>query len=440
MATNTYVALDLKTVTSAVSSVTFTSIPSTYTDLVLVVNALGVGTNVDENCSIQLNGDTGSNYSTTRIRGNGSAASSDRDTSATSAIAGIITVKSTDDNTRCNFTVNFQNYANTTTYKTWLSRSNSAAYNVQAMANLWRSTSAINSIKFQINSNNFAVGSTFSLYGIKAEGASGTKATGGAIYSDSTYFYHVFGATGTFTPTQSLTADVLVVAGGGGSGRYYGGGAGAGGLTYYASQSLTATGYTCTVGAGGSAGTASTGSSGTQGSNSQFGALTASVGGGLSGGSNSGAVNGGTGGSGGGGGGTGSGTGGAATSGQGYAGSAGSSGNAGGGGGGAGGAAGAASSNNGGDGGVGSSTYSSWGVATGVGQNVSGTYYLAGGGGGSGAFHLGTGGYGGGGLGGNDSYRGYDGSANTGGGGGGGSSVQVAGAGGSGVIIVRYAK
>jgi hypothetical protein len=77
--------------------------------------------------------------------------------------------------------------------------------------------------------------------------------------SDGTYYYHMFPFTGTFTPTQSITADVLVIAGGGGGGGNWGGGGGAGGLLYFSSQSLTATGYTCTVGAGGTGGNAASG-------------------------------------------------------------------------------------------------------------------------------------------------------------------------------------
>jgi len=165
---NTYVALATNTLSSSATSITFSSISGAYTDLVLVCNVIGVGANTDENCSIQVNGDTGSNYSMTRLRANGTTASSDRDTSATSAIAGIITVKTTDDGTRSNVIVNFQNYSNATTYKTWLSRSNSALYSVQAMVNLWRSTAAITSIKLYLSSGNIASGATATLYAIKA--------------------------------------------------------------------------------------------------------------------------------------------------------------------------------------------------------------------------------------------------------------------------------
>ena len=63
------------------------------------------------------------------------------------------------------------NYSNTTTYKTILSRTNAAANGVDATVGLWRSTSAITSIEIGKNSGmsgTFQIGSTFTLYGIKA--------------------------------------------------------------------------------------------------------------------------------------------------------------------------------------------------------------------------------------------------------------------------------
>ena len=121
------------------------------------------------------------------------------------------------------------------------------------------------------------------ILGFFAGAVAGPKATGGTITSDASYWYHTFTGNGTFTPLQSLTADILVIAGGGGGGinqygNTIGGGGGAGGLLYFSSQSLTATGYTCTIGGGGSANT--TGAAGTNGSDSQFGALTLVKGGG----------------------------------------------------------------------------------------------------------------------------------------------------------------
>jgi hypothetical protein len=73
---NTYEAIATQTLGSAAASVTFSSIPGTYTDLVLVV--AGTLTTGTENIVMQFNGDTGSNYSVTSLLGDGSTASSFR--------------------------------------------------------------------------------------------------------------------------------------------------------------------------------------------------------------------------------------------------------------------------------------------------------------------------------------------------------------------------
>lgn len=458
MATNTMIALDKITVSgTSTASVTFSSISQAYTDLVLVVSGSLYGGANRTSFVVQVgNGsiDTGTNYSSTWVAGNGTTAVSSRYSNGTNFLTGHISeaVGTT--------TVNFMNYSNTSTYKTFIARGNSmgqvGSFDVGGFGSLWRSYSAINTIKIYPNDGSFYnSGTTFSLYGIAAEGVNpAAKATGGAIYSDADYYYHVFGASGTFTPLQSLTADVLVVAGGGGAGggTRNGGGAGAGGLLAFTSQSLSATGYTCTVGAGGAGGTDNKGTS--SGGNSQFGALTTVVGGGLGAGYSGGSQGAASGGSGGGGGGGAGGGGATGTSGQGNAGGGGNY-NYGfgffsGGGGGAGAAGTSGTDLLPGPGGVGSSTYSSWGVATGVGENVSGTYYLAGGGGGgnqaNGTVIGAAGGYGGGGRGNTlTGFTGVAGTANTGGGGGGGgwagaSGPGIGGNGGSGVVIVRYAK
>jgi hypothetical protein len=446
MSTNTYVALDKVTVGTATSTITFTGINQGYTDLVLVYQG---ATAAAANMFVRVgNGslDTGSNYSLTQIVGSGSSASSSRLTSQ--AEIKITEGLFVNTNEQCNIIMNFQNYSNTTTNKTLLSRANSAAIGVQAQASLWRSTSAINTISVYA-SQNFNTGTTISLYGIAASGVSpAAKATGGTIYSDDLYYYHVFGSTGTFTPLSSLTADVLTVAGGGGGSR---GGGGAGGVAYYASQSLTATGYTCTVGGGGAGSTDSEGSNaakGTSGGNSSFTGLTAAVGGGGAGADYSTVNNGLNGGSGGG---SGYGRPSSDTRATGTAGQGSSGGLAlsdsttytsGGGGGGAGAQGGDVNSTSktGGIGGVGITTYSSWGTATGIGENVSGTYYLAGGGGGGGNTYAGgAGGYGGGAAGKNTGSS-NNGLANTGGGGGGNADGVTCGQGGSGVVIIRYLK
>jgi hypothetical protein len=440
---NTYVALRTETVATAANSVTFSlSGISGYTDLVLVSSAQGASGS-PQNLLFQLNGDngTGSLYSSTWLTGNGSAASSSRLADRTGGyldIAGYAPI-GTSFNT---VLTHFNNYSNSTTNKTIISRANSAATGTDAVVSLWRNTAAITSIKIYFASNNIAVGSTFNLYGVANADQGSAKATGGIITEDSQYWYHTFGASGAFIPKQSLTCDVLVVAGGGGGGsnnRFCGGG-GAGGLLLHSAQSLTAISYNVTVGAGGPVTTT--------GVNSQFASLTASAGGGA--GSN---VAGGNGGSGAGGGLTFVG-GSASPSGQGNAGGSGvtTATRTAGGGGGAGAIGGNASNTYGGNGGVGVNTYSSWTIPTGTGANSG---YFAGGGGGSaynyndGVIDAGIGGLGGGGKGGRYAdttgltFSAIAGTPNTGGGGGGAAwpgAGSDGAAGGSGIVIVRYAK
>jgi hypothetical protein len=157
----TYSTIATQTVTSATSSVSFGSIPSTYTDLVLVIE----GT-VTSNCGIQLlfNSNSASNYSFTRMTGDGSTASSDRSSNATFMELGYYVTT-----TRNMNIVQIMNYSNTTTFKTVLNRASAQSVNIgaQAYVEMWRQTSAINSITINA-SGNLSSGSILTLYGIKA--------------------------------------------------------------------------------------------------------------------------------------------------------------------------------------------------------------------------------------------------------------------------------
>ena len=314
--------------------------------------------------------------------------------------------------------------------------------------------SAISSIVLEPQSSStFIQYTTASLYAItKGEGGATipvAKATGGTIAYSGGYFYHTFTSSGTFTPTQTLTADILTIAGGGGGGNYYySGGGGAGGVVYNASEGLNSgVGYTVTVGAGGVTGKYSDSTYSTNGNDSSFFGRSSASGGGRAGGYNGSSwVGGNSGGSGGGGSAAGGGTtttAGSGTAGQGYAGGNGKTGSpaTGGGGGGAGAAGQIGQSNRGGQGGVGTSTYSTWASATGTGH---GGYYAGGGGGGEeygSNYPSGGGGQGGGGGGTtNNGQPAFSGTANTGGGSGGnGNNMYTAATGGSGIVIVRYA-
>jgi len=158
----TYEPIATTTLTSAQSSVTFSAISGSYTDIVLVWSGtLTTGTSV---WGLQYNSDTASNYSWTSLRGDGSSATSARDSGSTRILCGWIGTSQTIE------IVQIMNYSNTTTNKTNIARNNSTATSTYVSANvgLWRSTSAITSITIKTDSSTFTSGSTFTLYGIKA--------------------------------------------------------------------------------------------------------------------------------------------------------------------------------------------------------------------------------------------------------------------------------
>ena len=163
---STYTPIATYTLASAASSQAFTSIPSTYTDLVLVMNLKGSTTNLYP--ALQFNSDTGTTYSVTYLTGNGTSATSGRTSGSNYAyITGSTVMSNTDFN--FNSITNVQNYANSTTNKTAITRNNNAASATEATVNLWRSTSAITRIDVLcLLTGNFAIGSTFTPYGIAA--------------------------------------------------------------------------------------------------------------------------------------------------------------------------------------------------------------------------------------------------------------------------------
>jgi hypothetical protein len=154
----TYTPIARTILNSNSSTITFSSISSNYTDLIFVINAKHASST--QGTFFRVNSDTGNNYSRTFIFGNGSSVTSARNSNfsyfdamyfGTEFVTNII---------------NINNYSNTTTFKTFLARP--SAVEVAANVGLWRSTSAINSISIQPSSGDFAVGSTFTLYGILA--------------------------------------------------------------------------------------------------------------------------------------------------------------------------------------------------------------------------------------------------------------------------------
>jgi hypothetical protein len=443
---NTLIPIQTYTLTSSASSITFSNIPQNYTDLKIVVSARNASSNPGYqrlSMLIQLNGSTST--FTSKFLSSSSPPSS---FSFSNGTIGWIPASDAAANTFSNTEINILNYtsSNNKSYYVDNAQTNNATtynhFNISLVSGLWSTVSAITSVGFTFESgSNIVSGSTFTLYGV----SNGVKATGGTLTVAGGYAYHTFTSTGSFLPSQKITgAEILAIAGGGGGGGDAGGGGGAGGVLYSYAQTLNAgNAYTALVGSGGAGGN---GTSGVKGSSSQLSVISAEGGGwgarGL--GDSSTAANGGSGG-----GGSGRGqssgvnpAGGTATSGQGNNGGSGfgesTTGNqSGGGGGGAGGVGANSSSAVGGSGGVGTTNYTTWHSITGTGVLSSSLYYIAGGGGGS-VYSGGTMGSGGTGGGGGAGNGGTAGTANTGGGGGAARVSYSGGAGGSGLIIVRY--
>lgn len=161
----TYTPIATTTIGTAVASYTFSSISSSYTDLVLVASYT---TGTISSGFIQFNTDTAgsTNYSNTLINGDGSTAGSYQ----ASNDSAIRFFRAMNGNTGTkNAIINVQNYSNSTTYKTILSKFFNASDVSGACVGLWRNTAAINSIKLTNGGGyNFDVGTTFTLYGIAA--------------------------------------------------------------------------------------------------------------------------------------------------------------------------------------------------------------------------------------------------------------------------------
>lgn len=149
------------TATGSSSTINFSSF-SGYTDLVLV-NSIKI-TSAPASILVNYNSDSGSNYSYTYLAGSGSSAISGRAPNTTGIQVDYITDTSIFGSGR----INIENYSNATTYKTLISRQDYANAYTTAYVGLWRNTAAITSLAISVSAGNFASGSTFTLYGIKA--------------------------------------------------------------------------------------------------------------------------------------------------------------------------------------------------------------------------------------------------------------------------------
>jgi len=167
----TYDKIQTTTLSSSQTSLTFSSISQNYTDLVLVSSVVGDRSANADSLAIRFNGDSSSIYAYIYAIGETSSGpASNKATSQTNIWIGNF-ISNSVANPSATIT-NIQNYSNTSTNKTILTRNNAiaSAYNIVGMiVGNWASTAAITSITVRSETgNNFLSGSTFTLYGIKA--------------------------------------------------------------------------------------------------------------------------------------------------------------------------------------------------------------------------------------------------------------------------------
>jgi hypothetical protein len=170
--TNSYESISTVTVSTAVSSISFSSIPSTFKHLqIRGIARDSAAVNDYTVVLLQFNGDTGSNYARHNLFGNGASAGAGGASSTTSIRAGVMPLNSTTANAFGANVFDILEYGNTNIYKTIRGLSgtdtNTTTDYVQLTSGVWQSTSAVTSITLTSGSANFMQYSQFALYGIK---------------------------------------------------------------------------------------------------------------------------------------------------------------------------------------------------------------------------------------------------------------------------------
>ena len=162
--------IQTQTLASTTLGVTFSSIPATYTDLVLVCSLREAGTQVQAGYAIRsINGDNGTNYAAKVLYGTGAAASS-ASYSASAYVPGYaVPGASATANTFGSIVVTFPNYTSSSAkvFSVEAVMENNGATSFQeVIAGSWTGTAAINSFKIDYSYSGFVAGSVLSLYGI----------------------------------------------------------------------------------------------------------------------------------------------------------------------------------------------------------------------------------------------------------------------------------
>lgn len=167
----TYQAISSQVLTGTASSVTLSSIPGTYTDLIIRMSVRTNYASVTDILAIQVNGDTTANYSTVTLISDGSTASSSKQMNSGYGQSGRTNSAGSTASVFGAAEIYIPNYTLTSSrqFSTFgVSETNAATgVYVTSVANLYRGTSAISSITlYPLNGTALVAGSRFDLYGL----------------------------------------------------------------------------------------------------------------------------------------------------------------------------------------------------------------------------------------------------------------------------------
>jgi len=168
---NTLELISSTTLGSAQSSIGFTSIPGTYTDLLLVISARVTRGTTFATLSMTFNGST-TGYSRTNLTGDGSSASSGSNTGLSAIASMEVPAANATTSTFGNHSIYIANYASSANKSVSIdavSETNASTAYVNLVAGLWANSAAITSISFNEpnGGSNIAQYSTAYLYGVK---------------------------------------------------------------------------------------------------------------------------------------------------------------------------------------------------------------------------------------------------------------------------------
>jgi hypothetical protein len=161
MPTPTYTALATVTLGSSASSVTFSSIPATYRDLILVSKPIATSGAIES--ALRFNSDSGTNYSVAVMFGTGSTTGSFG--GAGSTYVSLVDAITSGNNISI---AQVMDYSATNKHKTILLRRDFPGEATAASAGRWANTVAITTVSITALSSTYAAGSTFNLYGVIA--------------------------------------------------------------------------------------------------------------------------------------------------------------------------------------------------------------------------------------------------------------------------------